>query len=99
MQDYDEKRSYPRMAINCPASFEVIGGDGGGAIVKNLSGGGVLMWLEKDVAPGSELRVEIKPVKDITPPMTAELRVVRCTPLEESDGSFAVACEISRILG
>ena len=99
MQDYDEKRSYPRMKIDCPASFEVVGSSGGGAIVKNLSGGGVLLWIEQDVAPGAELKIEIKPVNDITPPMKAELKVLRCTPVDEATGSFAVACEISRILG
>ncbi len=99
MQDYNEKRSYPRMAIDCPAKFEIVGSDSGGAIVKNLSGGGVLMWTENEVSPDTELKIEIKPANDITPPMKAELRVVRCTPVADADGSFAVACMINRILG
>ena len=99
MQDYDEKRNYPRMAIESPASFEIVGSGAGGAIVKNLSGGGILMWVEQEVEPGAELKIEIKPVNDITPPMKAELKVLRCTPVLEAEGSFAVACEISRILG
>jgi hypothetical protein len=99
MQDYDEKRNYPRMEIECPASFEVVGAGTGGAIVKNLSGGGVLMWLDQQLKPGAAVRIEIRPVNEITPPMQAELEVLRCTPLPESDGSFAVACEIRRILG
>lgn len=99
MQDYEEKRNYPRMAIECPASIEVVGSGTGGAIVKNLSGGGVLMWLDQQLQPGSAVRIEIMPVNEITPPMQAELEVLRCTPLPEADGSFAVACEIRRILG
>jgi hypothetical protein len=99
MLEYREKRNYPRMDIDCPASFEIVGGDGGGAIVKNLSGGGLLMWIDRNVAPESSLNIEIKPVNDITPPMVAELKVLRCTPVGETEGSFAVACQISRILG
>ena len=99
MQEYNEKRSYPRMAIECPASFEIIDGDGGGAIVKNLSGGGLLMWMDRDVSADAEMTIEIKPVSDITPPMVAEVRVLRCTPAAGEEGSFAVACQISRLLG
>jgi hypothetical protein len=99
MQDYREKRNYPRMAIECPASFQVIGGDGGGAIVKNLSGGGLLVWIDREISPGASLQIEIKPVNDITPPMVAEVRVVRSTPVGDADGSFAVACQIRRVLG
>ena len=99
MQDYREKRNYPRMEIDCPASFDVVGGQGGGAIVKNLSGGGLLMWLDHEISPQSTLLLEIKPVNDITPPMQAEVEVLRCTPVDGGEGSFAVACQISRVLG
>lgn len=99
MQDYNEKRCYPRMEIECPASFQVIGGEGGGAIVKNLSGGGVLMWSDHNILPDSQMLLEIKPVNDITPPMKAEVRVLRCMPVEGGEGSFAVACQINRVLG
>lgn len=99
MLDYQEKRNYPRMEVDCPARFELVGGPGGGAIVKNLSGGGVLMWIDRAIDPEQDLRIQIKPVNDITPPMNADVRVLRCTPLEDDLGSFAVACQISRILG
>ena len=99
MLEYREKRNSPRMDIECPASFEVVGGQGGGAIVKNLSGGGLLMWLDHEIAPQSTLMLEIKPANDITPPMQAEVQVLRCTPVEGGEGSFAAACQISRVLG
>ena len=99
MQEFREKRNYPRMTIECPASFQVVDGEGGGAIVKNLSGGGLLMCIDRAVADGSMLQIEIKPVSDITPPMQAEVHVLRCTPVEEGEGDYAVACQISRILG
>jgi hypothetical protein len=99
MQDFSEKRNYPRMQIECPASFQIVDGAGGGAIVKNLSGGGVLMWIDHDIAADSVLRLQIKPISDTTPPMIAEVRVLRCVPIGETDGGFAVACQIQRILG
>ena len=99
MQDYNEKRNYPRMSIECPASFKIVDGDGGGAIVKNLSGGGLLMWMDRDIEAGLEMNIEIKPVSDITPPMVAQVRVLRCSPAGGEEGSFSVACQISRLLG
>ena len=68
MLDYREKRNYPRMDIDCPASFTVVDGKGWGAIVKNLSGGGVLMWIDHQIAAdATPSQIEIKPVNDITP--------------------------------
>lgn len=99
MLEYREKRNYPRMQVECPARFEIIGGVGGGAIVKNLSGGGVLMWVEQALEPGARLQIEIRPVNQITPPMSAEVQVLRCHPVAEGEGSFAVACQIERVLG
>lgn len=99
MLDYREKRNYPRMQVECPASFRLRGGGGGGAVVKNLSGGGLLVWIDRHIEPGEVLQMEIKPISDITPPMVAEVNVLRSTPVGETDGSFAVACQIRRLLG
>lgn len=99
MLEYREKRHYPRREIECPASFRVAGGPGGGAIVKNLSGGGLLVWTDRDITLGETLQMQIKPVNDITPPMVAEVKVLRSTAVGGIDGSFAVACRISRVLG
>lgn len=99
MEDYREKRNYPRMQTECPARFLLAGGGGGAAVVKNFSGGGLLAWIDRDVAPGALLTMEVKPTDDITPPMVAEVCVVRSTPVGEMAGSFAVACQIRRVLG
>jgi hypothetical protein len=45
------------------------------------------------------MRIEIKPVNDITPPMVAEVRVLRCTPGADPEEDYSVACQISRLLG
>ena len=98
MQDYNERRHYPRMQVECPARIESAG-LGGGATVKNLSGGGLLVWADHEISPGSTLKVEVRPVNDTTPPMVAEVRVLRSSPVVDTAGSFAVACRISRVLG
>ena len=99
MQDYSEKRNYPRMRIECPASYKIAGGDGGGAVVRDLSGGGLLVWIDRELAPGAVLTMEVRPISDITPPMVAEVEVLRTTPVCGAKGGFAVACQISRVLG
>jgi hypothetical protein len=99
MLDVAEKRDFPRMDIECPARFVIDGQAGSaGAIVKNLSGGGVLMWMEQAVSPDAVLSIEVEPPSNITPPMKARVRVLRCTPVEGVEGQFAVACAMQQIL-
>ena len=87
------------MQLDCPASFELLAdGTAGTAIVRNLSGGGTLLSLEQSLVAGQVLRLRIEPGHDVTPPMVAELRVLRCDPPSESDGRYVVAAEITRIL-
>jgi hypothetical protein len=99
MLEYSEKRDFPRMAVECPAQFRLEGSDQvDGAIVKDLSGGGVLLWVDQQVEPGSQLSIVIMPGKHITPPLHAKLEVIRCFPLEEEEGSYAAACSIVQLL-
>ncbi len=99
MQDYSEKRDFPRMAVDCPAQFRLEGSDKvDGAIVKDLSGGGVLLWIDQQVEPGSQLSIVITPGNDITPSLHAKVEVIRCIPLEDEESSFAAACTISQLL-
>ena len=100
MLDTNDKRSFPRMEIECPASFRIDGeAASAGAIVKNLSGGGVLMWIERDLPAGTVMDIEVTPVNNITPPMKAQMKVLRSTPVDGAAGQFAVACTLERILG
>ena len=66
-----------------------------GAIVKDLSSGGMLLWLEQKVEPGVRLNIEVMPGKTITPPLSAEVNVLRAYELE--DGVWAAACSIEKI--
>lgn len=98
MLDTAEQRNFPRLDLECPASFTVSGDGQSGAIVKNLSGGGLLMWIEGSVAPETVITIEVTPVNKITPPMKAQMKVLRCTPVEGAEGQFAVACAMQKIL-
>ena len=84
------------MDVECPARFRIEGSDEtAGAIVKNLSGEGLLLWLDHKVEPGTRLSIIIVPGKSITPPLSMVVEVVRSYPLEtEEEGNFAAACII-----
>lgn len=99
MLDYNEKRAFPRMNVECPAKIRLHGdADARGAIVKNLSGGGVLIWLDQAMAQGSVFDITVEPGIDLTPPLDARVKVTRCTQLAEGEGSFAIACQIQQLL-
>lgn len=99
MLDDDNRRAFQRITIDCPASVRIgAAGDVEGAIVKNLSGGGFLLWLEHELEPGSRCQITIAPRTPITPPLTAMVRVVRCHAVPDSEGSHAIACAIEQIL-
>ena len=96
MLDYAEKRDFQRMAIECPAQFRLPNADKiSGAIVKNLCSGGMLLWVEQEVEPGVKINIEVLPGKTITPPLSAQVNVLRCYELEE--GVWAAACAIEKI--
>ncbi len=94
----NEQRRFHRMRIECPASFRVIGErEFAGAIVKNLSSGGVLLWLDRWMAPGATMQIHIEPASTITPPLDASVRVLRCEALKEDRATWAAACVIEHL--
>lgn len=99
-QNYDEKRDFQRMAIECVMTYRCEAENSSGeGTVKNLSAKGFLLELEDEFSPKAELLVKLTPVNSITPPMEARASVIRSVPI---DGSvpikFEVACEILNIL-
>ncbi len=97
MLKYADQRRFPRMEVECPARFRVMDeNEATGAIVKNLSGSGLLMWIDHEVEVGTRMTLEVYPKMDVTPPLYAEVEVVRTVDVE--DGNFAIACQIERVL-
>ena len=98
MLEFLEKRDYIRMAVDCAAQINLEGLDSLPAIVKDLSATGLLMWVEAKIPSGSVGTVSILPGKNITPPLSAEIEVIRCEPLEDKPKVYAAACSIKEIL-
>jgi hypothetical protein len=97
MLDYSEKRDFLRMTMECPARFRVAGADRLEAgVVKDLSGNGISLLTDKPVAADAVIALEVMPGKTITPPLSAFVKVVRCTQTEE--GHYSLACAIERVL-
>lgn len=99
MLEYAEKRNFPRMVVNCDAKLnDLESGASYEAFVKDLSGNGLLIWVDRTLETGALLNIEIKPVSDITPPLSASIKVVRCQPLHGLEtGRFSVACQIEKV--
>jgi len=93
----NEKRDYLRMSVDCPASIELQGVEPISAIVKDLSATGVLLWIDSKIPSGSFGLISIHPGKNITPPLTAEIEIIRCEPLADDAKTFAAACSIKEI--
>ncbi len=99
MMEYKEKRDFHRMSIDSTAQFQVNGsGKMDEAIVKDLSSGGILLWIKQKVEPGSQLSIMLQPGTDITPPLHAKAEVIRCDQLTEGSDTFAAACSMVEIL-
>ncbi len=98
--DYDEKRDFQRMAIECVMTYRCEENDRAGeGTVKNLSAKGFLLEVEDEFSPKTKLLVKLTPVNSITPPMEAKASVIRSIPVEGSvPTKFEVACKIMSIL-
>lgn len=97
-RDFDEKRSYRRMGLDDSPVRYTVHGDGGSGegVCRDLSGSGLLMILDRELAPGTLLDIRVAPEQSVVPPLEAEVEVVRCSPAD--DGSYKVGVLI-RTLG
>lgn len=82
-RDYDEKRDFIRMTVDCDVSYRLIDKDmAGEGRARNLSGRGVLFQTDHLLAPGSILELSIRPQSASIAPLNARVEVVR---VEEID--------------
>ena len=63
------------------------------AIVKNLSGDGLLLWMRQPIADGASLEVSIESPGRLTNDFTAVAEVVRSRPAGQA-GYIEVACQM-----
>ena len=93
--DYSEKRDFFRMNLDCNMEYSVNGsGNKQCGHIKNLSGNGISFLAEKELAPGAEIQVSIKPENPITPPLDLTVEIVRCSGT--GDKQYEIAGNITR---
>jgi hypothetical protein len=88
----DDKRYFSRMTTDCKLAFKPVGSEQtlpGSCI--NLSGSGILFKTSTPVEEGKAIEVQIRPTYKITPPFTAFVEVVRCSPLTDNEYEIAGA--------
>jgi PilZ domain-containing protein len=99
MLEYDEKRSYIRMDVDCDITYKLAdSANKKTGRCLSLSGAGLSFIAEDDLNPGIAMEVSVIPKNNVTPPMTAFIEVVRCTAQEEAN-SYEIAASIKSIKG
>lgn len=95
--DYEEKRDFARMGMECPASFSI---DGEGAtyqaVATDLSATGMQLNCATAVAEGSVMMVVVTPEQAIVPPLQAKAEVVRCH--DTGSGSYQLGLKILEMM-
>lgn len=97
-REYDEKRDFIRVEVDCPVRFRVddAGEDEEGK-VRNLSGRGMMFIAERELPVESSLEVKIQPENTLTPPLHARVRVVRVARPRRGEG-FEIGAVIQEML-
>ncbi len=99
--DFSEKRDFHRMSLDSALDYQLEGSaEQRQGRVRNLSARGMLFVAGESLSPGQKLKVVLTPPNPITPPMSANARVLRCDEVEAENGeqrSWLVACEIEQI--
>lgn len=84
MIDYAEKRDYQRMVIDCDVELhDVILGTRKIVKLADLSATGMLLLTDSALPEGGKYRVTVTPGCEITPPLEADIVVLRCDEQEE----------------
>ncbi len=96
MLEYDEKRDYIRMDVDCDITYKLADSDA----VKtgrctSLSGSGVSFIADSAFEIGLAMEVNVIPQNPLTPAMTAFIEVVRNMP--QDDGSVEIAATIKSL--
>ena len=96
MRSYAEKRDHYRMSVRCTIRLQAPGAeDHEEAELRDLSATGLRFLADRELEAGARLRVTVPSGSDATPPLCAEVSVVRSTPEERG---FEVAAAIESIL-
>jgi len=92
-RDYQEKRDFIRMGLDCPMTFSVAGqGQSYQGMARDLSSSGLLMVTDQGFPVGTELEIRVVPGKAVVPPLNALVEVARVR--ETAPGTFELGVTI-----
>lgn len=95
--DYDEKRDFARMRVECPATFQQEGESATyHAVATDLSATGLQLNGSDALNVGAVVMVEMTPKQAIVPPLQAKAEVVRCDKL--AAGGYQLGLKILEML-
>lgn len=97
-REFDEKRDFVRMGVQCELTYKADGVDGeehGEA--RNLSGRGMMFIAEREIPVESRLEVMIRPDNTLTPPLHAMVKVVRVARQRRGEG-YEIGAIIQSVL-
>ncbi len=96
MLEYDEKRDYIRMDIDCDITYRLADSD---EVLHgrctSISGAGISFISDNNYETGKAMEVRVLPARSVTPPMIAFIEVVRSNRLAE--GNYEIAAAIKSI--
>ena len=100
-REYDEKRDFIRIDIDCEISYKCLNEDGVPqeeftGQVANLSGRGLMFISDSELDKSSMLEIKIKPSNILTPSLHANVKVVRVVKQRHADG-FEIGAVIKDI--
>jgi len=97
-REYDEKRDYMRISVDCWIEYITADStEGRNGKVKNLSGRGMMFYTDEEIQLESSMEVTIKPDNELTPPLHARVKVVRVAKKRRGDG-FEIGAVIQEML-
>ena len=100
-REYDEKRDFIRIEIDCEIVYKKIDSEGisGEEVrgkVSNLSGRGLMFISDTELEKDITLEINIKPSNILTPALHANVKVVRVVKQRHADG-FEIGAVIKEI--
>lgn len=87
-REYDEKRDFIRIDIDCEIAYKKADSDDEELIgqVSNLSGRGMMFITDDEIEKNCTLEINIKPANILTPSLHANVKVVRVIKQRHADG-------------
>ena len=96
-REYDEKRDFIRVDVDCEMVFKAEDSQGfETAMVSNLSGRGMMFICDRELTKDSIAEVKISPANILTPPLHANVRLVRVVKQRHGSG-FEIGAVIQDI--